>query len=169
MGQPPVTLHCDVSTDRIRPFMPELLRQEIFDTARTCLQCQRAKLSRHTRSEIGKFEAPSSGFEHVYIDIVGPSTSIIGTEKQHTTYHPAINGKVERFHRQLKAAIIAQVSGHWTLVFPTILLGLRTTWKEDLQATIVEMIYGTPIRLPCEFLCPSKQNADSATFVGRLR
>ncbi|GFU21798.1 integrase catalytic domain-containing protein [Nephila pilipes] len=30
-GQPPVTLHCDVSTDRIRPFEPEFVRREIFN------------------------------------------------------------------------------------------------------------------------------------------
>ncbi|GFT03159.1 uncharacterized protein NPIL_305481 [Nephila pilipes] len=60
-------------------------------------------------------------------------------------------------------------SVQWTTVLPTILLGFRTTWKEDLQATPAEMIYGTPIMLLGEFLCPSKQNADSATFVGRFR
>ncbi|GFY41571.1 retrovirus-related Pol polyprotein from transposon 412 [Trichonephila inaurata madagascariensis] len=31
------------------------------------------------------------------------------------------------------------------------------------------MIYGAPIRLPGEFLCPSKSSADPVTFVGRLR
>ncbi|GFU31428.1 retrovirus-related Pol polyprotein from transposon 412 [Nephila pilipes] len=45
----------------------------------------------------------------------------------------------------------------------------RTTRKEDLQATTAEMIYGAPITLPGEFLCSSKQNADPATFMGRLR
>ncbi|GFU12148.1 hypothetical protein NPIL_91951 [Nephila pilipes] len=41
--------------------------------------------------------------------------------------------------------------------------------EEDLQATTAEIIYGTHIRLLGEFLCPSKQNADPATFVGRQR
>ncbi|GFT99545.1 retrovirus-related Pol polyprotein from transposon 412 [Nephila pilipes] len=31
-----------------------------------------ANVSRHTRSEIGKFEPPSSRFEHVHIGLVGP-------------------------------------------------------------------------------------------------
>ncbi|GFQ79249.1 retrovirus-related Pol polyprotein from transposon 412 [Trichonephila clavata] len=48
-------------------------------------------------------------------------------------------------------------------------MGFRATWKEDLQATTAEMIYGAPIRLPGEFLCPSKQSANPITFVGRLR
>ncbi|GFT74698.1 retrovirus-related Pol polyprotein from transposon 412 [Nephila pilipes] len=31
------------------------------------------------------------------------------------------------------------------------------------------MIYGASIRLPGEFLCPSKQNADPTTFVGEFK
>ncbi|GFT20674.1 retrovirus-related Pol polyprotein from transposon 412 [Nephila pilipes] len=57
----------------------------------------------------------------------------------------------------------------WTNVLPTILLVFRATLKEDLQATTAEMIYGAPIRLASDFLCPSKQNTDPSTFVGRLR
>ncbi|GFS53878.1 transposon Ty3-I Gag-Pol polyprotein [Trichonephila inaurata madagascariensis] len=45
----------------------------------------------------------------------------------------------------------------------------RATWKEGLQTTTAEMIYGDPIRLPGEFLCPSKSSLDPVTFVGRLR
>ncbi|GFS93609.1 transposon Ty3-I Gag-Pol polyprotein [Nephila pilipes] len=202
VGPSPVTLHCDVLMDRIRPFVPKMFRQEICNNlharvraslkmvaekyvwplmrqdvvlwARTCLQCSCAKVSRHTKSEIGKFELPSSRFEHVHIDLVGPlppsegfrycltcvdrfskwpeafplveisaeamantfytgwiSTfdsplrfttdqgtqfeaslfdallKFLGTEWRYTTpYHPAANGQVERFHRQLKAAIM---------------------------------------------------------------
>ncbi|GFY18347.1 retrovirus-related Pol polyprotein from transposon 412 [Trichonephila clavipes] len=64
---------------------------------------------------------------------------------------------------------MAHGSSQWTSVLPTILIGFRATWKEDLQATAAEIIYGAPIRLPGEFLCPSKQRADPVTFVGRLR
>ncbi|GFV29531.1 uncharacterized protein TNCV_4489851 [Trichonephila clavipes] len=64
---------------------------------------------------------------------------------------------------------MAHGSSQWTTVLPTILMGFRATWKEDLQATAAEMIYGAPIRLLGEFLCPSKQSADPVTFVGRLR
>ncbi|GFX31038.1 integrase_H2C2 domain-containing protein [Trichonephila clavipes] len=110
VGQPPITLHCDVSTDHIHAFVPEIFRREIFNSlhallhpgiraslkmvaeqyvwpamrpdvalwARTCLQCLCSKVARHTRSEIGKFELPSSRFEHVHIDIVGPTASIRG-------------------------------------------------------------------------------------------
>ncbi|GFU17363.1 retrovirus-related Pol polyprotein from transposon 412 [Nephila pilipes] len=45
------------------------MRQDVSLWVRTCLQCQRVKISRHTRSKIGKFEPPNSRFEHVHIDL----------------------------------------------------------------------------------------------------
>lgn len=40
---------------------------------------------------------------------------LIGSQHLKTTaYHPAANGLVERFHRQLKAAIMCQVSSSWS-------------------------------------------------------
>ncbi|GFY77332.1 retrovirus-related Pol polyprotein from transposon 412 [Trichonephila inaurata madagascariensis] len=63
---------------------------------------------------------------------------------------------------------MAHENAQLTIVLPTILMGFRVTWKEDLQAATSEMIYGAPIRLPGEFLCPSKPSADPVTFEGRL-
>lgn len=39
--------------------------------AKTCVQCQRAKVHRHTSSELGQFP-PAGRFEHLQVDIVGP-------------------------------------------------------------------------------------------------
>ena len=85
-----------------------------------------------------------------------------------TAYHLASNGMVERFHRQLKAAIKCHNSSNWIESLPIVLLGIRTAIKEDLGATAVEMIYGTGIRLPAEFFVPAKQPAN-AEFANRLR
>ncbi|GFY77331.1 retrovirus-related Pol polyprotein from transposon 412 [Trichonephila inaurata madagascariensis] len=54
------------------------MRQDVALRARTCLQCQHSKVAWHTRSEIGKFELPSSRFEHVHIDLVGPLPPLDG-------------------------------------------------------------------------------------------
>ena len=51
-----------------------------------------------------------------------------------TPYHPAANGLIERFHRTLKAAIMCQADISWTEALPIILLGLRTTYKENLHS-----------------------------------
>ncbi|RWS24516.1 hypothetical protein B4U80_02348 [Leptotrombidium deliense] len=79
-------------------------------------------------------------------------TTLLGTTRIRTTaFHPQSNGMVERFHRQLKAAIKAHNTCNWTTVLPIILLGIRTSFKEDLQASAAELVYGTELRLPAQF------------------
>lgn len=96
---------------------------------------------------------------------------LTGSAHLHTTaYHPAANGMIERFHRQLKAAIKSHQTERWTEVLPVILMGIRAAWREDLQATSAEMVFGEPIRLPGQFLGEgdnTKNNADDV--VTRLR
>ena len=40
--------------------------------AKSCEQCQRSKVHRHTRSPKGSFPLPSARFEHIHIDLIGP-------------------------------------------------------------------------------------------------
>ena len=69
-----------------------------------------------------------------------------------TSYHPQLNGMVERFHRQLIAAIMAHESPNpWTITLPSILLGVRSAVKELLGRSAADVIYGTTLRLPGEF------------------
>uniref|UniRef100_A0A5S6Q3K9 RNA-directed DNA polymerase n=1 Tax=Trichuris muris TaxID=70415 RepID=A0A5S6Q3K9_TRIMR len=78
-------------------------------------------------------------------------TSIFGIRLAPTTaYHPQTNGLVERLHRQLKAALTAHTqSGFaWTDALPLVLLGLRSSVKEDLSYASSELVYGTSLRLP---------------------
>ena len=74
-----------------------------------------------------------------------------------TAYHPASNGMVKRLHRQLKAAIKCHDTSNWVEILPIVSLGIRTAFKEDLNATAAEMVSGTGIRLPAEFFVPAKQ------------
>ncbi|XP_019882764.2 uncharacterized protein LOC105250140 [Camponotus floridanus] len=78
---------------------------------------------------------------------------------------------VERFHRQLKAAIKCYETEEWTQVLPVILLGIRAAWKEDVNSTPAEMLYGEPIRLPGQFLdsSSSPRQGEEDTLVTRLR
>ncbi|XP_071445394.1 uncharacterized protein [Hetaerina americana] len=77
---------------------------------------------------------------------------------------------VERFHRQLKGAIRCHGTEDWMDVLPAILLGVCSAWKEDICATPVELLYGEPLKLPGEFLSPSRQpvGADLTQFPDRL-
>ena len=89
-----------------------------------------------------------------------------------TSYHPQSNGMVERFHRQLKAAIMAHESPNpWTITLPAVLLGVRSAVKERLGRSAAEIIYGTTLRLPGEF---TKQynvdaNTDLENYSDKLR
>jgi len=79
---------------------------------------------------------------------------------------------VERFHRQLKAAIKAQPKPDaWMNTLPLILLGIRKALKEDLKFTTAEMVYGTTLRLPGEFFTPSTTDSlpDPSNFIHQLK
>lgn len=265
-----VTLYCDVSLPRPRPFAPKELRRQIFNSihsmshpgtrsttkmvtdrfiwpsarkdcrnwVRTCEACQKTKVHRHVSSPLGNFKLPQSRFSHVHIDLIGPMpssrdykycltavdrytrwpevqplqditaetvakafyelwisrfgcpetlttdrgrqftsqlfkalTDFCGVQLRHTTaYHPAANGMVERFHRTLKAAIMAHGEQRWTDVLPVILLGVRTAWKEDLQCSVAEMVYGERLRIPGEFFQTTNKNQlRPPDFVSQLR
>ena len=207
--------------------------------AKTCLQCQRCKVHRHTRSPLRTFSTPDSRFDHVHIDIVGPLppsdgcpylltchdrytrwpeaipisdisadtvartfvthlvahfgvpssittdrgrqfeshlfhalTDLLGTTRIRTTsYHPASNGLVERLHRQLKAAIKTHETVRWTEILPLVLMGIRTAIKADIGCSTAELVYGTGIKLPAQFVAPSKPDSDTdaANYVHRLK
>ena len=79
--------------------------------------------------------------------------NLLGSRLTHTTaYHPQANSMVERFHRQLKAALKTLPDpSSWFEYLPLILLGIHTSIKEDLQASAAEMVYGTTLWLPGEF------------------
>ena len=60
-----------------------------------------------------------------------------------TSYHPQSNAMVERFHRQLKAAIMAHESPNpWTKTLPAVLLGARSAVKEIMGRSAAEIVYG---------------------------
>ena len=67
-------------------------------------------------------------------------------------HNPQSNGMVERFHHQLKAAIMAHESPNpWTTTLPAVLLGARSAVKELLGRSAAEIVYGTTLRLSGEF------------------
>jgi hypothetical protein len=86
-----------------------------------------------------------------------------------TAHHPAADGLVERFHRTLKAAIMCHADQRWTQVLPLMLLGIRTTFKADLQASVVELVYGEPLTIPGELLTPTADPVEPAHLITQLR
>lgn len=217
-------------------FWPSL-RKDVYRWAKQCVPCQRSKVNRHNRAELGNFNIPDGRFDHIHIDLIklpesqgfencltvidrytrwpqaipvsntkaatvaralydgwvayfgtpltitsdqGPQfeadlvaqcSRLFGAERIHTTpYHPQANGMVERMHRTLKAALKCIPETPWTQALPSVLLGMRTTFKEDLQASPAEMLFGTSLRIPGEFLVTQETTCKSPEdFVTELR
>lgn len=96
---------------------------------------------------------------------------LLGSHRIRTcSYHPVSNGMIERFHRQLKSSLMAH--GHpdnWSETLPLVLLGIRTAFKEDLKCSAAELVYGSSIRIPGEFIHPSPSTSNPHSFLARLR
>ena len=233
LAHPGIRATARLAADR---FVWPSIRADCRTWAKTCMQCQRSKVTRHTTSPLGSFPKVSARFEHVHIDIIimPPSegmrycltcvdrysrwpeafpmpnqeattvgrtfyqgwisrygtplyitsdqgrqfeahlfealSQFTGTVRQRTTaFHPQANGMVERFHRQLKAAIRCHENNQWTRILPSVLLGIRAAWKDDLKASSAELVYGQPLRLPGEFFTAATNQADSSEFIKELR
>ena len=70
-------------------------------------------------------------------------SELLGTGLNPTTaYHPQANGIVEQLHRTFKASLKACLTApNWMDELPWVLLGLRTTPKEDLNASPADLVY----------------------------
>ena len=214
------------------------INKDIREWTRTCLQCQRAKIHKHTSAPVGQFPPPEARFTHIHIDLVGPlppcngfnylltcvdrftrwpevfplvditAASVaqafvsgwiarfgipmtittdrgsqfeshlwqqlmcfLGSARIRTTaYHPAANGLVERLHRQLKASLMAtNPATPWIEALPMVLLGIRTSVKEDLGCTAAEMVYGSTLRVPGQFFAHTEEVLDPPSYMSRLR
>ncbi|XP_018374067.1 PREDICTED: uncharacterized protein LOC108768207 [Trachymyrmex cornetzi] len=97
-------------------------------------------------------------------------TNLIRCNRIRTSaYHPASNGILERWHRTLKSAIMCHGNHNWLEVLPTVLLGLRTCFKEDLKSSPAEMLYGSSLRSPGEFFLEEDPPADPEIFLQKHR
>ena len=100
--------------------------------------------------------------------------TLLGIKRYRTTsYHPQANGLVERFHRQLKSALYAHAidNEEWSVSLPLVLLGIRSSVKEDIGHSPAELVYGTPMRLPGTFI-DSPEETDTVSqrdFAVQLR
>ncbi|KRX76111.1 hypothetical protein T06_9397 [Trichinella sp. T6] len=71
---------------------------------------------------------------------------------------------VERFHRHLKTALAAHAnhSHRWIDALPLVLLGIRSSVKEDIRHAPAELVYGSPLRLPGVFFTKTLPSSAAA-------
>lgn len=211
------------------------MNKDITTWTKSCIQCQKTKVSRHVRSLPSHISVPDQRFSHVHLDIVGPLpqhrgykylltiidrftrwvevfpledatsktiasnflsgwisrfgipikittdqgryfesaifselTNLLGIHRiRSSPYHPQSNGMIERFHRSLKSAISCH--RNWVDALPMILLGFRTSFRPDLNTTTAELVYGTPLRLPGDFLHNYEESQVNHDFVTNLK
>ena len=86
-----------------------------------------------------------------------------------TSYHPSSNRMVERLHRTLKTSLKCHNSADWMGVLPLILLGIRSSFKQDLRCCSALMLYGTPLHLLGEFFnSPPHSSSTAHSFLQTL-
>jgi hypothetical protein len=57
----------------------------------------------------------------------------------------------------------------WTEALALVLLGIRTSFKADLQASVAEIVYGEPLRIPGGLLNPTADPVETAHLITQLR
>jgi hypothetical protein len=57
----------------------------------------------------------------------------------------------------------------WTEALPLVLLGIRTSFKEDLQASLAELVHGEPLKTPGEPQTPNAKPVNPALLITELR
>ena len=48
------------------------MNKQFGEWAKSCIQCQRSKVSRHVHAPLQRFEVPHRRFDHIHVDLVGP-------------------------------------------------------------------------------------------------
>jgi hypothetical protein len=76
---------------------------------------------------------------------------------------------VVRFHRTPKTAVMCHADQRWTDTLPVVLLGSRTVFKEDLRASVAELVHGGPLRVPGELQTPTTRTVEPSHLISRLR
>ena len=69
------------------------MNKDVGNWPKTCTQCQKAKILKHTVSDLGIFEI-TKRFEHIHIDIVGP----LPTSPERFRYCLTIIDRFTRWH-----------------------------------------------------------------------
>jgi hypothetical protein len=63
---------------------------------------------------------------------------------------------------------MCQVDEQWTKALPLVLRSICTAYKEDLQSSATELIYGKPLQVPGELPVPAAPKFEASIFIQQL-
>ncbi|GBN35834.1 Retrovirus-related Pol polyprotein from transposon 412 [Araneus ventricosus] len=102
-------------------------------------------------------------------DLLHSLTKYSGIYKIRTSaYNPAANGMVERFHRQLKDSLMCRFGSTERWV-QQVLIDIRTAFEEDIDASSAEIVYGSNLRLPGQFLQDNSVKTEPSEYLDLFR
>ena len=215
------------------------MKKQIANWTKCCLICQKAKITRHNKADIGAFEENvSEKWRTVHVDLVGPlpncnsysyilsmidrytswveliplqrvdantvanafilhwvarygiPTTIVTDRgsvflsgvftrllnslgcnlKTTFAYTPNANGKVERIHRSLKAALRSGEDHRWIESMSTFLMVNRINYREEMKCCPSELVFGEPIRIAADLLDETEiPEIDRQDYADRIR
>ncbi|XP_066947151.1 uncharacterized protein [Macrobrachium rosenbergii] len=95
---------------------------------------------------------------------------LMGTTHHSTTaYNPAANGMVERFHRSLKASLMAHCSSeNWKYQLPWVLLRLRTAPRANGDPSSAEKVYGETLVVQGELVAEDRDDVGMQRLCDRV-
>ena len=88
---------------KARYFWPSMDKQ-LRQWASECLQCQGSKVQRHTKAQVQHFDLPSSRFDTVHIDIVGPLPPATTRHNSYPSHERYLLTMIDRTTNWLEAA-----------------------------------------------------------------
>ena len=104
-----------------RYFWPNM-DKNIRNWTRECLSCQECKVHRHTKSGIQEFSLPSSRFETVHIDIVGPLLPVTPANESYPSPYRYLLTCIDRATRCMEAVPMPDVTAS------TVAVSFLNTW-----------------------------------------